>query len=1538
MAMKQGQGNFINGFFVNEGSITLTSNNPSCDYEPVFSVRTDLGHVPVAIHSARNAYKSWSYLTNVQRINAVLSLKRAFVQNEAAMAHAISQEMGKIYSEALSESKSLSARCDLIIEHGLKRVATESLYDLRAETRYHPQGVLAIIGPYNFPAHLINAHVIPSILLGNTVVIKPSEVCPMVAEVYAKCVLESDLPKGVINIIHGDGQVGRALCAHENIDGVLFTGSYKTGRALKELLIDQPHKILALEMGSKNFAVVMDDADLKQAVSEVILGGYLTTGQRCTATSRVLVHGRVFDRFTTMLLKIASELKPSKAHESGLFGPMATKTAMEHFLQGLQNARSEGAEVLLNSQILSGGAFVTPSVYQVSEDHPPGSYLGEELFGPNLCLEPFTHLDHAIARINESPYGLSNAIFTLSPNNSERMINETKSGVINVNRSTNNAFGQMPFGGVKRSGNQRAAGIDAVRYATFPMAILCLPYGESQAVPSLKEQVARLNDETIPLPTLAMRHEIEAAFETYGIHCEYAALDRICYSRTSFSALKERENRFFEELVLLVGDAVSMTQHFVTIDASKLASTASLENLLSSYAIESGLTLKQLKPLAINVPRHLALPKSRAMLDRLYRGGLVPADKKALVADLDRSRGPYLASIDDNPLVLFDAASQIATFGAGFLADTFQNAYDCHDLDLAILNNVDLSQDNIDDGSPYYLDAIEAKEAFERFLNEKSGDQFRSISYGASGAEANEIAFDLARVNGPGGTRIIAFEGAFHGRTIMALQATYNKEKRGPFAFHGYEASFISFPELKDLSAQPKMPACLLESVSRGDIPVFANDDMLLEKELRSLAELKDEALKGDICAVIIEPMQCEGGDKYASDRFFSLLRALTRALKLPLIFDEVQTGFNLGREFFWYQQLNLVDQYGRPELPDCITLAKKAQLGACLSVWPNSRKYTPHIIQLKRGLLHGKAMNQERARMLEKKTLNELRRLKDYFPELISGVRACGFAFAFDMPTKELASELIDQRFLRGFMAYIAGERTLRFRLNTVTSDQLLYELFEKLYLCLIDVRDGQRTERVPWKTRSDVAEKPVITNVEIHDLSEQSFSHFEPEMRGIEESAYEVNRRDSMDDLKKWLKLENGIGIVMTCEIDGVKKVAGYAIGGPLEHAMVNGALEDPHRLRYNTFYSANITLDEGLRGLGFGALLKNEQIRRVALKTNADGSLRYLNIASRNRVGRASSMSRINASLGAYVVETYDNQYNEPGAKAAYYRLPVAKSVHVVKEISHPGMMDCSNSLETPFVRPPASLLAALKSNKIRSAVGSKLTLSNWATCNMIRYSELLREVMPKHLKHTYFTSGRDEVLDKGLRSLRFHRPDADIAIGFSHQWLGNITAAARSLSHDENQTQPFGFFAWPKIRHPALGGTLASIKQLKETIADSHPDKFLGIVIELTGEKSALCFNEEFLNELDTVRKNTKIPLVFVENASSLGRSGVSCFLSDSLSVKANMVLWYTGGQLGQVFVDDEYFVEKPLTLISTWDGDEISMTRAYHHLLYASLSN
>lgn len=1527
MAIKLGQGNFINGSFINHGNTVITSKNPSADYEPVFSVPTDISHVPKAVHAAKEAQKYWAQKSIEQRIECLQSLKHAFIKHEEAMAEAISAEMGKIKSEALTEAKSLSARIDLMIHHGIKRVSFEKIYDMRAETRYHQQGVLAILGPYNFPAHLVNAHVIPGVLLGNSVIIKPSEICPMVAEVYAHCVKESTIPHGVINMLHGDHVIANALVDHELIDGILFTGSYKTGRMLQEKLLDQPHKILALEMGGKNFAVVMNDANIKQAVLEIIMGAFLTTGQRCTATSRVLCHDTIFSKVREHLIAITKDLKPCKAHEQGMFGPMATKGALDRYLHGLMLAKKTGAEVLVESECLKGGAFVTPSLYQVGSNHPLEDYLGEELFGPNIALERFNTLDDAIARINQSPYGLSNAIFTLEQKNIERMYQETKSGVLNVNRSTNNAVGQMPFGGVNKSGNQRPAGIDAVRYVTFPTAVLAQAYGEYSAPKALSDTIQPESD---PLAVISMRHHIESAFEIYGIYSNYAASNLIGLNLP----INQNICGLVGELEKVFGAALKADGTNISINVSAINDQATaikdLHAVLERYA--AGLWFNGKKAPVMNIPDKAATPKSRAMLDRLYRDHFVPKDKKSLVADVQNSKGAYLASIDDNPLVIFDAASQIATLGAGFLADTFQNAYDTNQFDEAILTNIDFSMSNHDNDAQAYQDAYAARKNLEDFLHAQSKGVFTSIAYASSGAESNEVAFDMCRQNGPGGTRIIAFEGAFHGRTIMALQATYNKEKRGPFAFKGYEATFIPFPETKNPENNPPLPSGFLASLARGEVPAINPADALLKAELESLHALKQEIEKGNICAVIVEPMQCEGGDRYATNRFFSGLRALTKALGVPLIFDEVQTGFHLGREFFWYQQINLVDHEGKPQVPDCVTMAKKAQLGMCMSVWPNKRTYAPHVVHLKRALLHAQAMKKDVIIKLEHKALHELRRLQDYFPGLVSNGRACGLAFAFDMPTNALAMELIDQRFMYGFMAYIAGERTLRFRLNMVSHDEIIQKLFEKLFMALVDIRDRQTIERVVKSVKSSDSE--VNNKVTITPLSVNNFEHYRPSIEAIENQAYEEGRRDSMEYLLSWLKVKDSVGLIMHCSQDGENIVAGYAFGGPLEHAKVDGPMQDPHYGKHNTFYAANLTMSERVRGLGLGRLLKNAQVQHAMAITKTDGSLRYQFMTGRNRIGATLAMNQIIDALGAYIVSTHDNQYGEQGARALYYRLPLARLHHAV--VSRPkGMLDCRNSLQNAFHKPPQSLVDALASNQIRAIAGSKLTLSNWATPFMVRYSELLRTLMPKPLNHVYFTSGRDEMIDKGLRSLRFHRLEADVVIGFSHQWLGHNTAAARSLSHEEGQAQPFSFFVWPKVPHPKIVGHEKSLQELRDIVLRTDAKKILGIVVELVGERSGLTFDESYLRELDAIRRQTGIPLVYVDNASSLARSGRGVFLTNAMSVKPNMLLWYTGGQLGQVMVDDSYFVEKPLTLISTWDGDEISMMRAYHNLLCAN---
>ena len=1020
-------------------------------------------------------------------------------------------------------------------------------------------------------------------------------------------------------------------------------------------------------MGGKNFAVVMDDADLKQAVLEVLQGAFLTTGQRCTATSRVLIHEGIFDTFSQVLLAATKKLAPVKASEEGVFGPLASKGSQEKFIDALKRAKAEGVKVMLDSKTLDGGAFVTPSIYHAQNTHPSNGFLSEEIFGPNICLESFSELDHAIDRINESPFGLSNSIFTLDKNNFEKLYRETKCGVLNLNRSTNGAYGQMPFGGIGKSGNQRPAGIDAVKYTTYPVAISSLAYGESAAPSSFKNLIDDIKDD-IAVDKIHLRHKIEAIFEQFGINTELAAHEKVIFLKKSFNGLKNHEVSFFGELKEIFSNELRISHNQLTFSLNKVSDhnhfCEQLNSFLERYSQMCGLEIRLHTPLKMNVPKDLETPRSRAMLDRLYRKNFVPKEKKTLVADLYKSKGAYLASVDENPLVLFDAASQIATLGAGFMADTYINSYEVGEFDLSLAKNFDLSLEH-NCGCDFLADAVESKNSFENLLSEKSDGQFKSFGYGAGGSEANEIAFDLCRQNGPGGTKIIAFEGSFHGRTLMPLQATYNKEKRGPFAFSGYEAIFLPFPKLLDPDKQPQVDQSVLKKLSNGEVPSADTNDQTLNQELGSLQELKNHAQKNKLCCVIVEPMQCEGGDNYASNRFFNYLRALTRGLKIPLVFDEIQTGFNLGREFFWHSQFELKDQNGKRENPDCITLGKKAQLGVCMSVWPNERDYTPHVIQLKRGYLHAQAIDKNIALALEGKAKKELMLLKEYFPELVKNSRACGFAFAFEMPSKGLAMNLINQRFHRGFMAYIAGEKTLRFRLNMITEPKIINRLFEKLFVALSDLREGVET-KARGTANLKVVDNSIldrVSDIKIETLTKDNFKNYQQEIVRIENDAFEEGRRDTADSLISWLSQDYSLGLALICKYGGKKILAGYAIGGPLEHSQAQGPNDDPNLLKHNTFYSADITVNKRFRGCGFGSRLKAEQIRRLANYKNDSGEKRYHYLSGRNRIEKSHAMTKIVENLGAYGVKVYDDQYGQKGVKALYYRLPLSKTEHKI-----------------------------------------------------------------------------------------------------------------------------------------------------------------------------------------------------------------------------------------------------------------------------------
>lgn len=479
---------FIDGRFVpGEGNV-CTSHDPARDFAPVATAQGDESAVNAAVAAARRAAPAWRRLGIEGRTAALLKVKAALPAHVEAIAQAITAEMGKPLAESRVEAASIGPKIDGVLA-GLAHELPPAPADAPGEQRFHALGVMAVVGPFNFPVHLCNTHIIPALLTGNTVVVKPSDITPLSGLRYAELFAAAGLPDGVFNLVHGDGAVGAALVAHADVGGVVFTGSYATGRRIREATFDQPGKRLSLELGGKNPAVVLDDAHLEQAVREILLGALLTSGQRCTATSRVIATPGIAPALRDALAAAFARVVPDDPKLADTFmGPLATRAAFENYFKGLERLRADGAEPVVESTPTGGGAFVTPGLYAVKGDEPS---LAHELFGPHVAFEVAADAADAYARAANTPFGLSASLFSANPENLEDFYDRVPAGVINFNRSTNGASGLLPFGGVGHSGNFSAAGSAAPRLCTYPVAVMQVPFGTVTPNPALEALIGK---------------------------------------------------------------------------------------------------------------------------------------------------------------------------------------------------------------------------------------------------------------------------------------------------------------------------------------------------------------------------------------------------------------------------------------------------------------------------------------------------------------------------------------------------------------------------------------------------------------------------------------------------------------------------------------------------------------------------------------------------------------------------------------------------------------------------------------------------------------------------------------------------------------------------------------------------------------------------------------------------------------------------------------------------------------------------------------
>lgn len=477
----QFQGDFINGQFI----LTTKPDGQFADVSPadlsdqLMTVQYKLDHVDTAVEAARNAYLTWAALSQAERIKHILNLKEQFVIHEKEMAEAIARDTGKSLWDATTEAKALSAKVDVTINESLKMVQEEkidnALPSVNGFIRYKSRGVMSVIGPFNFPAHLPNGHIIPALVTGNTIVYKPSEQTPFVAQLYAQMIEKAQLPAGVFNLVHGEGETGRKLVAHEAVDGVLFTGSYEVGLKIKQETLNQYWKILALEMGGKNATVIWDDADLEKAVYETLVGAYMSTGQRCSGTSRIILHDKIADQFTEKFYQAAKKLTIGHWSKNPFMGPLINAQAVDKYVRFQEMANRENCESMMRGKALElefKGHYVTPSIHLVKQYDEKSMYQKTEIFGPNVAIYRSSDFDQTLKMVNSTGYGLVMALFTKNKDLYQQALLKARVGLLNLNRTTNGASSRLPFGGMGKSGNDRPSAHFAVQYCTVPVASL----------------------------------------------------------------------------------------------------------------------------------------------------------------------------------------------------------------------------------------------------------------------------------------------------------------------------------------------------------------------------------------------------------------------------------------------------------------------------------------------------------------------------------------------------------------------------------------------------------------------------------------------------------------------------------------------------------------------------------------------------------------------------------------------------------------------------------------------------------------------------------------------------------------------------------------------------------------------------------------------------------------------------------------------------------------------------------------------------------
>lgn len=483
------KGDYFNGKFTHpEGLVNLSAAQEkilkNCPGEltlKLWEAGVFYDHIEKSIESAQQGFETWRKLSFEQRVSYLKKYQDIVRARKDEIAMALALEVGKPLWEAKTEAAALDSKVSVTISDSLERIKQETIKDVMPKIDghvvYKPLGPCFVIGPFNFPCHLANGQILSALLAGNSIIFKPSEKTIYSAQLMIECFHQAGFPEGVINFINGTGLTAGKITGDKRIRGVFFTGSKAVGLKILENTYTDLGKLVALELGGKNSTIIHHDTNMSHALPELLRACFLTTGQRCTSTSMILIHRKIEQEFISQFKALTERIKvghPTKSNDP-FMGPLIDAHAEKLYFDFCQFGKDEGAEEIISPRKLDigfEGHYVSPSIHYAKKPDLKGKFIQEEIFGPNCFFVPYDDIEEAIKIANCTEYGLAASVFTRDPEIYKLCLRDIDSGLLNLNRSTVGATARLPFGGLKSSGNHRPAAVSMIDHCVSTVASL----------------------------------------------------------------------------------------------------------------------------------------------------------------------------------------------------------------------------------------------------------------------------------------------------------------------------------------------------------------------------------------------------------------------------------------------------------------------------------------------------------------------------------------------------------------------------------------------------------------------------------------------------------------------------------------------------------------------------------------------------------------------------------------------------------------------------------------------------------------------------------------------------------------------------------------------------------------------------------------------------------------------------------------------------------------------------------------------------------